>query len=301
MFRQRSQTDPLAPVPLEPSANTTTAYSDVMNDCILAAQFPLEDRPWKAAYGRPSNLGRCLPPGWFFGVRVALALFWLGISIWSMVDHVNNDMEPNPQFWIYLTNWTMLFELFYLVLVATLTGLALYGTDVEDGKGDETPHFVRIALAMQAVTYIASFFVFVLYWALVYDGGTLLALSYFTHGVNFLVALADFLLAGLPMRVAHIWAPLAYGLTYVIFSIIYDLAGGTAGADPYIYKVLDWSDTPGVASAYGLIVVFVAFPLFFFACLFGVYPQRAKCDCCAPEHPAYAAAATNEKQALQPA
>jgi len=236
---------------------------------------------WRQAYSTPSNLARCAPPEAFLAVRASLAAFWLGITIWSMVEHKSNDWETAPEWYIYLTHWTLLFELFYLILATVVSGLAIASRNREpDGT---TPCYVRLTYALQVLTYVAPFFVFVLFWALVYDWNSPdppSVLSCFTHGVNFVVALCDFLIAGLPMRLNQMWVPVLYGITYVLFSLIYDLAGGTAGGEPYIYAVLDWSENAGVAAAYGGGVVFGAFPIVFLACLFCVYPLRNLCQCC---------------------
>lgn len=253
--------------------------------------FPL-DESWTQAFSRPSKVARCLSPPMFCGARVALAVFWLAVFIWSVVDHTATAHEADVAWLIYLTNWTLLFELVYLVLAATLTCVARYPNNhslVVVAKGEQTPWFARLAYAMQSVTYIASFFVFILYWVLVYDGSGTSALSIVTHGVNFLVAFVDFLIAGLPFKLVHVWAPLVYGLSYIVFSLMYDLAGGTSEGDPYIYEVLDWSVNPSRASAIGLGVVFVAFPLLF-SIFWGVcFPLRSKCNCCPPENAAYKA------------
>lgn len=250
-------------------------------------ELPSTDSPWQVAFGAPSKLGRCLSPRTFLAFRVLLALFWTGITIWSMVDHKANDLETAPEFYIYLTNWSLLIEWFYLVSATFVTRMALRNPKrtALDGAPSKTPLFARITYAAQVETYVLSFFVFVLYWALVYDGGTIHALSVFTHGVNFLVALADCLVAGIPMRLVQFWLPFVISSTYVIFSVVYDLAGGTADGDSYIYSVLDWSEDPGTAATYAVLVILVAFPVVFAACVFGVYPLRARCDCCPPAHP----------------
>jgi hypothetical protein len=87
------------------------------------------------------------------------------------------------------------------------------------------------------------------------------------------------------LRTSFLFFITARSLRYVIFSVVYDLAGGTADGDSYIYSVLDWSEDPGTAATYAVLVILVAFPVVFAACVFGVYPLRARCDCCPPAHP----------------
>ena len=98
---------------------------------------------WRQAYSTPSNLARCAPPEAFLALRASLAAFWLGITIWSMAEHKSNDWETAPEWYIYLTHWTLLFELFYLILatVANATSRLAHGSpgvpaDKTLGKGD---------------------------------------------------------------------------------------------------------------------------------------------------------------------
>jgi len=87
------------------------------------------------------------------------------------------------------------------------------------------------------------------------------------------------------LRTSFLFFITARFLRYVIFSVVYDLAGGTADGNSYIYSVLDWSEDPGTAATYAVLVILVAFPVVFAACVFGVYPLRARCDCCPTAHP----------------
>ncbi|KAL1528991.1 hypothetical protein AB1Y20_010312 [Prymnesium parvum] len=229
--------------------------------------FPLAIS-WKEAFGQPSRLARGLPPALFLSLRVLLAAFWTGVLAWSLVDHFDKPAEPDAEWWIYLTNWSLLFEWVYLLLAALLALLSR-GSLLRDGHGAHTPALARVAYGMQAATYTISFIVFALYWTLDhdYDKGSVDGITFVTHGVNFLVALVDLLIAGLPVHKAHIWVPCVFAVTYVLFTIIYDMSGGKAGADPYIYEVIDWSAEPGKAIGIACAVVLIAFPAVFCVCL----------------------------------
>ena len=273
-----------------------------------AAGFGLEDRSWKQAFGVPSNLGRCLPPSVFLALRCLLLLFWLGITLWSGIDREAND-EEDGNFFIYLTHWGMLWELMYLFLAPVLGILATYGSErIADGKGAETPLFARIVYCLQSVTYHTSFFIFIWYWAAVYsrrDGASeykLHALTVFTHGFNFAVALVDLLLAGLPPRLAHLWATIVFYITYVVFSLVYDLRGILHtwvwySTHPeefqwHIYEVMNWRGRPAQAALIVNASTFLFFPLIVLCCIHVVYPLRALFQCCPETHRAYALAKT---------
>ena len=282
--------------------------------------FPIE-KGWRTAFGRPSSLARCLPPCGYIAARWVLFTVWLVVSVISIADHVTAEDTIDAHYVIYLTHWTLLLECAYFGAAALVSSLAVY-SELPEAKGGKTPWFARLAYALQAVTYCATFLVFVLYWALVYDGGTVrrseihvamgllcecvliarrtpLPSDYRHHRSSARgqlhrllcrhasvgpthVIVARFQPPALRVQVrrpppalptrsqragrsnhllrrrpAHLFVSLIYGLTYCAFSLIYDLSGGTSGThnatfggDPYVYEVLDWSETPGMVREY---------------------------------------------------
>lgn len=60
-----------------------------------------------------------------------------------------------------------------------------------------------------------------------------------THGINaFVIILIDFWITAVPVRVLHFYLPVIFSICWVLFSVIYDYAGGTNYGDyPYIYSV----------------------------------------------------------------
>ena len=50
--------------------------------------------------------------------------------------------------------------------------------------------------------------------------------------------------------------------------------GGYSSGKPYVYNVLDWSSSPGIACGVAGVIMFVVFPLTFCAC---VRIKRAAC------------------------
>ena len=122
------------------------------------------------------------------------------------------------------------------------------------------------------------------------------AVSVFTHGINFAVMMVDLLICRQPLYCAHITVPLAYSLTYLLFTLLYFAAGGVFHKDrhsPYIYDVLDWSDPGAAGSLSGLIVVLVI-PILYMM-LIGCYllrtcPSRQAPAAIAPQAPSGTAA-----------
>jgi hypothetical protein len=50
-----------------------------------------------------------------------------------------------------------------------------------------------------------------------------------------------------PCRLHHFWCPVAFGIVYMIFNVVY--VAGFDGTDPggnnYVYSILKWNDSPG--------------------------------------------------------
>ena len=59
-----------------------------------------------------------------------------------------------------------------------------------------------------------------------------------SHGLNAIFVMLDIWITAMPIRVLHFYAPMLFGVVYVIFSVIYDYSGATnAKGNTYIYRV----------------------------------------------------------------
>ena len=249
--------------------------------------FRLHGMPWKTAYGKPAGFFRCCSPLVFLLTRIALLVFWLAISLWSLAA------DANAKWITFLTHWTLLLELIYLSFAVFSTYMAIYDTKVPDGVGEATPWFISVTYALQPMVLIASLLVFLMYWALVYTP-PLRALSVMTHGSNFVVMLIDLLLVRNPMYLSHVlmrkprhspatsrrrarphlsacfnWRgpAMAYAIVYLIFSVIYWAATGEN-----IYDALDWGNPSG-AGKLSALILFVGLP-FLWILLYCVFLGR---------------------------
>lgn len=75
------------------------------------------------------------------------------------------------------------------------------------------------------------------------------------HAINSVYVLVSFFICSKPVRIVHAIYPSIYMTIYIMFSVIYQMAG----RNPPIYWILDWND-PKLAVATSLIAVFVAVP-----------------------------------------
>lgn len=81
-----------------------------------------------------------------------------------------------------------------------------------------------------------------------------------THALNMVYVIINLFMTGIPVRFYHFFHPMIFGIIYVVFSVIYEVSGGTNHQNKsYIYSVLDWSNTT-YTTMLSLIVVLVAIP-----------------------------------------
>lgn len=108
---------------------------------------------------------------------------------------------------------------------------------------------------------VAALTVSLLFWAVLFPAiGRTSLVDVHCHAVNSLIVLVDLTVTHVPYYLKHGWMPFAYLLTYLLFSIIYWLDGGTDPAgDHYIYPPLDY-DKPSEAAGLVLLVVGVVLP-----------------------------------------
>jgi hypothetical protein len=215
---------------------------------------------WRLAFGR--NIRICGKGGDSSSLAATLylrgsfALLMCGVFVWSWHEHLrerpdgsDSNLEPEPGYtfsywWIYLTRLTLTLQCTYHVL-AVLVAVRGRGSDGDGGccldpsPGTKVPCLSKLVWLLQAVCLPSTFFVFVLYWGLVFDG-TFHLLSAFTHGVNFFVMMADAWTSGFPMLLAHAVYFVIYALLYLGWTLVHYKAGLTnEHGDPYIYSALD--------------------------------------------------------------
>ena len=103
---------------------------------------------------------------------------------------------------------------------------------------------------------------------------------YTLPGVYLLCDMA--LVSGIPVRLAHVYQPMAFLILYAVFALVYWAAGGTGetGQQPYIHPVLDYGHSPGRAAGWTFEAVFMGAPALH-VLVFVVYKVRgACCGCC---------------------
>ncbi|XP_067945422.1 protein rolling stone-like [Watersipora subatra] len=198
--------------------------------------------------------------------RWCWAIFFISYVIFSVAaDHSWYFNENQRVKWfIYMTNWGILaFTIAQLVnaIVSTI-GLTI------PESSEEVKWYMKLNWVLYEFSCAETIVISIMFWSLLYyDGYPLSIDTYVDHGVNGLHVLLDIWITAMPIKALHFYLPALFGLSYVIFTIIYDYGGGTnAQLDSYIYSLLDWSESPKNAAIYSagaiLAVIAVHFILF---------------------------------------
>ena len=119
-------------------------------------------------------------------------------------------------------------------------------------------HMIQWVLFTIGVQAAAT--VVILYWILLYRGGSFDEYDAHYHLLNGIVGVIDFWVSGLPIRLLHFYMPQIFAGAYASFTGIYYAAGGTGlNGTSYIYPPLDYAEHPGFAAGIcvGTVVVFM--------------------------------------------
>ena len=109
-----------------------------------------------------------------------------------------------------------------------------------------------------------------------FSGSTLNIVIVTTHISNLIYVLVDMFVAGIPVRMLHFYQPMTYGAMYAIFAIIYWKCGGkNESGKGHIYDLIDYDNSPGMAIAIVLGLIFIIVPLVH-SVMFGFYKLRVR-------------------------
>ena len=97
--------------------------------------------------------------------------------------------------------------------------------------------------------------VLVLYWSLIYRGGSISGISANHHLLNGIFALLDVFICGLPVNFLHCIYLMVFSIVYSTFAGIYSLSSGKN-----IYRILDYQNRAGSAVILELLLIFLFIP-----------------------------------------
>ena len=190
---------------------------------------------------------------WTFITAVVLGTAFEFISLPSWFTNSEANVKLQSDFFIFLTNWTVCILWFYLC-IAMCNSLFVRG---------RSKFYNRINFALRTIALVATCMVFLLYWTLEYPQiGSTNYIDTQLHAMNFFIMLLDLTFCRVPFFLKHCWMPLIYLIVYLIFSLVYYLAGGINPLDGSrnIYPVLDYSK-PLPTAILILLVLCIGYPL----------------------------------------
>lgn len=216
---------------------------------------------WITIFGSSSNRSCMQRPRFYLLFQLLEAVAITAIWLWSFGHTVTDGC--GDKFFIFLTYIS-------LTLQATYTWLACYSSFKANAmtkgtccKNSSTPWFAKAAWMLQDLLLPMTFFVFVLYFALVMDWSKPPAFpyrEYFEHGLNFIIMMLDVFLSRKPVYLLHGLHFFFFAMTYVVFTIIYHAANGTnCRGKPYVYAAVDWNNPQKTITLMAMLL-FVAVP-----------------------------------------
>ncbi|XP_075151371.1 protein rolling stone-like [Haematobia irritans] len=203
--------------------------------------------------------------------RWGLAIcFCVGV-LGSLIQH-----HSEGKWFIYLTNWGFLLCMYISLFSALL--VTIYHIK-PNFFGNSTKLLKFYWASYWSVLVVATVITF-MYWLFIFPTDNANASDLYNlwaHGFNSILMVLDHMLVAFPTRLLHFIYPLALGVIYAIFSIIYYYAGGLdPNGNAYIYEILDWSK-PGWAAL--IVIGCVVLVLVFCFLLFCLYKLRSYIYC----------------------
>ncbi|XP_064620958.1 protein rolling stone-like [Lineus longissimus] len=242
------------------------------NECRLA-NFKLDHPHPRLFMTARWNVGQ----GWFVAYRVIAAAFWLSWTIASVVWNYGwYTYEENRFLWIiYLTDWNLTLMTLRAIVHASVAIYYLHRTRSGTLVFTSMPLYLRFLWVLFNLSTTAALVITGFYWVAAYaDSTSLLSADLLNHAANTIYVIMDVIVVAIPYRILHIFQPMLYAVTYLVFAAIYQVSGGLSASDkPYIYRALDWIQAPKTAAMYTALSVFGVTPVAY-AILFGLSKAR---------------------------
>lgn len=185
---------------------------------------------------------------WYLAYRWLIFGAWLGIVVCSLFEIGSIEKLGYVGKWpIYLTNWDLtlgLFQAFLGALIVTRRWrVQCSRADFEPSSHLDFGKLERVYWFLYVVTSSLALGVTVIYWGLVHDPSYhhVDFLNIMIHVSNSVLMLVDLCVAGVPFQLRCFWWCPLFTSFYIIFSVVYYLAGGLDKRGQHrIYNILDW-------------------------------------------------------------
>ncbi|XP_076656741.1 protein rolling stone isoform X2 [Halictus rubicundus] len=183
---------------------------------------------------------------WFLIYRGLIFASWLVIIVCAFFEFGSwNPWIMYDKWPIYLTNWGItlgLAQAFVGLLLTTRRWRQQKTLDF-DPRNITLGSIERVYWFLFVVATNTAICVTITYWGGIYDSRIHNPdpLNMMQHLCNSILMLIDFCVTSIPFRLRNIWWCLMIVCLYVLFSLIYYLAGGLDRfGQHFIYRILDW-------------------------------------------------------------
>ncbi|OQV25302.1 hypothetical protein BV898_00985 [Hypsibius exemplaris] len=242
--------------------------------CATCSEACREEFHWRRLFFgiKPADRWYFTHPQWtfirfscFVVWKVLLAVYfvvWLGLTLVSFIASYPTH-STHEKWLIYLTNWTYLFFVSYVV-VAAINVLHEVVLKARGVRLQRTWHF-GLQWFLWNVGAPATVVVVILFWAVLVPSDSAIVSSAATvhvHLINGVAILVDLFLHAMPMQLLHMYQPLVYAATYAAFTGIYFASNGTDPAgNSSIYPIItDYSHHTGLAVGADFAIVLIVIP-----------------------------------------
>ena len=219
-----------------------------------------------------------------------------------IVSGIIGDRAHGPKYLIFLTFWGFILLNTYLLFAAISVTYKYVSekflkktivaqleiTDLRDPnilgcrsscispETDENiiPWYLQLMWVLYILSSQLAIPISIFYW-FTFDGTVnSWPLNLHEHVLNLFPGFIDLFVSGIPVRLFHSIYLIGFGVVYASFTGIYYGAGGTnSKGDNYIYSVLDYEESPGVAIAMILFMTFLV-PIIISLIFWGLYLLR---------------------------
>ncbi|XP_063439334.1 uncharacterized protein LOC134720774 [Mytilus trossulus] len=188
---------------------------------------------------------------------------WIILTGVYSYQWAGDDPSQQVKWFIYLTYWAyFVLTLSTIIDAICVVFISIKRDDILQDISPIMPWYLKVDWVFFNISNTISILISIMYWGLIYTGSEeLTSVNIETHALNIVYVIINFFMTGIPVRFYHFLHPIVFGIIYIVFSIIYEVSGGTNHQNKsHIYSVLDWSDTVHTAMI-ALLIVFVAIPI----------------------------------------
>ncbi|KAL7022141.1 hypothetical protein ACKWTF_012148 [Chironomus riparius] len=193
----------------------------------------------------------------FLTYRWTICAFFMFVLAYSLLQ----DPTTIAYFFIYLTNIGILLVTLFTLYAAIIS--TLYHFDII--KIEAASLSYKLFWVVSNMSIVLAFMITIVYWSALYDwnSGTLTLHDFLIHSSNSIFMFIEICVVSHPIHLLHFIYPIAGGLCYLVFSLVYFYSGGTdaIGRD-YIYSILNWN-YPGQTT---IVCIFVAVLIILLQC-----------------------------------